>query len=109
MEKGNLDPDEFQLELIDAGIDDFQVEEDMYVITCQLEDFGNVQKKLDEMGIQPEVSELQRIPNDTKTLPVEEALKIMKIIEEFEEDEDIQNVFHNLEMTDELIEAMEDN
>jgi len=109
VEKGNLDPDEFQLELIDAGIDDFQVEEDMYVITCQLEDFGNVQKKLDEMGIQPEVSELQRIPNDTKTLPVEEALKIMKIIEEFEEDEDIQNVFHNLEMTDELIEAMEDN
>ncbi len=105
--KGNFDPDELQLELIDAGIDDFQIEEDMFVITCPLEDFGNVQKKLEEMGIQSEVSELQRIPNDTKVLPVGEALKIMRIIEEFEEDEDIQNVFHNLELTDELMEAME--
>ena len=104
--KGNLDPDEFQLEIIDAGVEDFQVEDDMFVITCALEDFGSVQKKLEEMGIEPEVAELQRIPNDTKVLSVNDALKIMKIIEEFEEDDDVQNVFHNLEMTDELMEAM---
>ena len=103
--KGNLDPDEFQLDIIDAGVEDFQVEDEMFVIICALEDFGSVQKKLEEMGIEPEVAELQRIPNDTKVLTANEALKIMKIIEDFEEDEDVQNVFHNLEMTDELMEA----
>lgn len=106
--KGDLDPDEFQLDIIDSGVEDFEIEEEMFVITCPLEDFGNVQKKLEEMGIEPEVSELQRIPNDTKILTIDEALKILKIIEEFEEDDDVQNVFHNLEITDELMGAVAD-
>lgn len=106
--KGNLDADEFQLEIIDAGVEDFEIEDEMFVITCALEDYGSVQRKLEEMKIEAEVSELQRIPNDTKILATEDALKILKIIEEFEEDEDVQNVFHNLEMTDELMAAMED-
>lgn len=105
--KGKLDPDEFQMEIIDAGVEDFQVEDEMFVITTALEDFAAVQKRLDELGIEAENAELQRIPNDTKTLPVADAVKIMKIIEEFEEDEDVQNVFHNLEVTDEVMESME--
>ena len=71
-----------------------------------MEDFGSVQKKLDELGIQPEVAELQRIANDAKEVPVDEALKILKIIDEFEEDDDVQNVFHNLEITDEIMKAI---
>ncbi len=106
--KGDLDPEEFQLEIIDAGVEDFQVEDDMFEITTLLEDFGNVEKKLGEMGVEPASSELQRIPNDTKELPVDEAVKILKIIEEFEDDEDVQNVFHNLEITDEVLQALED-
>ena len=105
--KGKLDPEEFQLEIIDAGVEDFQVEDDMFVITTAMEDFGAVQKRLDELGIIAENVELQRIPNDTKTLSVSESLKILKIIEEFEEDEDVQNVFHTLEVTDEVMESME--
>jgi transcriptional/translational regulatory protein YebC/TACO1 len=58
------------------------------------------------LGIEPESAELQRIPNDTKTLPLEEAQKIMKVIDLFEDDDDVQKVFHNLEMTDEMIENM---
>ncbi len=107
--KGTLDADELQLEIIDAGVEDFQTEDEMFVITCQLEDFGNLQKKLEEMGIQPEVSELQRIPNDTIVLSLADAIKTIKIIEEFEEDDDVQNVFHNLEITDELLKVMEEN
>jgi YebC/PmpR family DNA-binding regulatory protein len=102
----NRDPEEFQLEIIDAGVEDFQVEDGMFIITTPLEDFGNVQKKLEEMGVEAESSELQRIPNDTKVLPTSEAIKIMKVIEEFEEDDDVQNVFHNLEITDEMMDEM---
>ena len=105
---GDLDPEEFQMEIIDAGVEEFEVEDEFFVVTTALEDFGSVQKKLEELGIQAESSELERIPNDTNILPVPEALKILKIIEEFEDDDDVQNVFHNLEITDELIEAMEE-
>jgi YebC/PmpR family DNA-binding regulatory protein len=105
---GDLDPDEFQMEIIDAGVEEFEIEDDMFTVTTALEDFGSLQKKLEELDIQPESSELQRIPNDAKVLPVEDALKILKVIEEFEDDDDVQNVFHNLEITDELMEAMEE-
>jgi YebC/PmpR family DNA-binding regulatory protein len=105
--KGELDPEEFQLEIIDAGVEDFQVEDEMFMITTTLEDFAAVQKRLDELGVVAENVELQRIPNDTKSLSVGDSLKILKIIEEFEEDEDVQNVFHNLEVTDEVMERLE--
>ena len=105
--KGDLDPDELQMEIIDAGVEDFQVEEEAFIITTALEDFGNVQKKLEELNIEPESVELKRISNDNKILPPEDAIKILKVIDEFEEDEDVQNVFHNIEITDEVIAAME--
>jgi YebC/PmpR family DNA-binding regulatory protein len=105
--KGKLDPEEFELEIIDAGVEDFQVEDEMFVITTALEDFAAVQKRLDELGVVAENAELQRIPNDTKVLSLGDSLKILKIIDEFEEDEDVQNVFHTLEVTDEVMDSME--
>ncbi|MCF8379755.1 MAG: YebC/PmpR family DNA-binding transcriptional regulator [Bacteroidales bacterium] len=104
--KGDIDPDELQMEIIDAGVEDFQIEDDVFVITTPLEDFGNVQKKLEELNIVAQNTELQRIPNETKVLPVDVAVKILKVIEEFEDDDDVQNVFHNVEVTDEIAEAM---
>ncbi len=106
--KEDLDPEEFQLEIIDAGVEDFEVEDEVFVITTAMEDFASVQKAIEGMGIEPENAELRRIPNDTKILDRDEALKILKIIEEFEEDDDVQNVFHNLEITDEVMEALEE-
>jgi YebC/PmpR family DNA-binding regulatory protein len=104
--KGELDPDEFELEIIDAGVEDVELEGDAFIITCALEDFGNVQKKLEELGVTAENAELQRIPHETKSLEQDEALRVLKIIEEFEDDDDVQNVWHNLELTDSLVEAM---
>jgi YebC/PmpR family DNA-binding regulatory protein len=106
--KNDLDPEEFQLDIIDAGVEEFDIEEEVFIITCAMEDFGSVQKKLDELGIQYENAELQRIPNDTKQLNVEESKKIVRVIEEFEDIDDVQNVFHNLEMTEEVMASLED-
>ncbi len=105
--KGDLDPDDFELELIDAGVEEIELEEDMFMITTPMEDFHNVQKKLEEMGLEPDSAELQRIPNDALDLTLEQGVQIMKIIEEFEDDDDVQSVYHNVNMTDELSEAME--
>jgi len=105
--KGDLDPDEFELELIDAGVEEVELEEDTFMITTPMEDFHNVQLKLQELGVEPESAELQRIPNDTLDLTLEQGVQIMKIIEEFEDDDDVQSVYHNVNVSDELSEAME--
>ena len=106
--KGDIDQDEFEMELIDAGAEDLELDEDgFFHITTSMEDFGTMVKKLEELGIEPESSELERIPNDTKTLDLEESKKIMKAIDLFEDDDDVQKVFHNLELTDEMMEDME--
>lgn len=104
--KGELDAEEFELEMIDAGAEDIVLEDEFYTVTTSMEDFGNMMKKLEEMKIEPENAELQRIPNETITLAKDSALKILKIIETFDDDDDVQNVFHSLEITDELMEEM---
>ncbi len=104
----NSDQEELELEMIDAGAESMEVNDDLIVVTSPLEEFGNVSKKLEELQIEPESQELQRIPNNTTTLPVEEAKKVMQLVEHLEEDDDVQNVYHNLEITPELEEALSD-
>lgn len=104
--RGDLDPDEFELEVIDAGVEEIEVEDDRFILTCPLEDFGNVQKKLDKMNIEPEKAELQRIPNTTKEVDVDTARSVLTMVEYFEDDDDVQAVYHNLELTDEIAEAL---
>jgi YebC/PmpR family DNA-binding regulatory protein len=99
--------EEMELEMIDAGAQDFEIYGDTITITCAKEDFGSVSRKLADLGIEPEESGLKRIPNDTKKLDVESSKKVLKFIEVLEDDDDIQNVYHNLEMTDELAAALE--
>ncbi len=100
------DKDEFELEVIDAGAEDIDEGEEFIVVTTIMEDFGKMQKKLEELGVEAENQLLERIPHETVTLAKERALKIMKVIDQFEDDDDVQNVFHNLEMTDELVNEM---
>jgi YebC/PmpR family DNA-binding regulatory protein len=102
-----LSLDEIELDLIDAGAEDFESDGDIVTITCAKENFGSLSRKLSELGIEPEESRLKRIPNDTKKLDVESAKKVLKFIESLEDDDDIQNVYHNLEITDELAAALE--
>jgi len=106
--KAIFNSEEFQLGVIDAGAEDIEEEGDIYVITTSLEDYGRVQKKLEDMGISPDTAELQKIPKETKKLTSSEAIKILRIIEEFEDLDDVQNVYHNLEITDEVMEAIEE-
>jgi YebC/PmpR family DNA-binding regulatory protein len=104
-EKG-LDEDDFMMEVIDAGAEEVEHEEGFYNIYTAMEDFGSMIKKLEEIGIEPENTELQRIPKTSVKLDTESARGIVKLIDIIEEDDDVQNVFHNLELTDEMMEEM---
>jgi YebC/PmpR family DNA-binding regulatory protein len=104
--KGNLKADDFMMEIIDAGAEDVEMQDDMFIITTAMEDFGPMQKKLEQMSVEPENSQLQRIPNTYTSLDIESAKKVMKLVEVLEEDDDVQNVYHNLEMSEELLEQL---
>ena len=103
---GDLDQDDFELEMIDAGAEDISIEDNFITVTTAKEDFGSLMKKLDELVVEPENAGLRRLPKESITLSLENSKKIMKIIDAFEEDDDVQNIFHNMELTDELIDSM---
>lgn len=108
LKKSNItiDWDNFELEMIDAGAEEIEEDDDEIIITSSFEDFGSMNHKFEELNIEPESANLQRLPNTTKTLPLEQAQTIIKMIEKFEEDDDVQHVFHNMEITEELQNAM---
>jgi YebC/PmpR family DNA-binding regulatory protein len=105
--KGTIDMDMFEMEAIDAGAEDIQIEDDMITVTTAMEDFGVMMKKLEEINIEPESAELQRLPKTLVKVDIEAAKKALRLIDLFEDDDDISNVFHNLELTDELMDEME--
>lgn len=101
------DMEELEMELIDGGAEDMEKDEEFVTVYTSFEDFGNMQKKLEELSIEPESQELQRIPKTTTALDLEEGKKVLNIIEKFEEDDDVNAVYHNMEITEELAAEME--
>ena len=102
-----LDIDELEMELIDSGLEELEVDEDDVTIYCNFSNFNNMQVKLEEMGVEIKNSELQRIPNNFKTITVKQAEKVLKLLDLLEENDDVQQVFHNMELTEEILKAME--
>jgi transcriptional/translational regulatory protein YebC/TACO1 len=102
----DLKQDEFEMEVIDAGAEDISLDDGVFTITTAMEDFGNMMKKLEQLKIEPESASLQRIPKTTETLDVDSARKVLKLIDFIDEDEDVSNVYHNLTLTDELMEGL---
>ncbi len=100
-EQSNVD--DLTLDLIDAGAEDVMVEEGYLNIFCAMEDFGKLQKALDKFKLEPELAGLQRIPGTLVKLENEEFLKVMKLIDLLEDDDDVQKVYHNIEVKEEQL------
>lgn len=101
-----MDWDDFEMEMIDGGAEDVEKDEEEVMITTAFEDFGSLSHKLDELGIEAKSAELQRIPNNTKEVTEEQFKANMKMLERFEDDDDVQNVYHNMEITEELMNSL---
>jgi YebC/PmpR family DNA-binding regulatory protein len=95
--KGDLNIDELELELIDFGADDVAIsaEGEVYVYTS-FQDFGMMQKALEDKNINVLSTELQRIPNSFVEVTKEQEEEILLLIEKFEQNDDIQVVYHNM-------------
>ncbi len=92
--------EEMEFEMIDYGLDEIKVEDEELVISCNFTDFGSMQKFFEENNIEVEEALLERVPNVTKKLNDDEAEAVIKLVERFEDDDDVSNVFHTMDMSE---------
>jgi YebC/PmpR family DNA-binding regulatory protein len=92
-----IDEETLTLEVIDAGADNVEIEEDVYVVTGPMESFGGIHKKLEELKISAEESGLERVPSLYKEVDIETFKQIMKLVNMLEEDDDVVKVYHNIQ------------
>jgi YebC/PmpR family DNA-binding regulatory protein len=90
------DLDELELELIDHGFEDMAIDDEEIYIYTSFPDFGNMQKALEDMGIEVSNAELQYIPTTWVDLDPEQAKEVFNVIERLEGDDDVQTVHHNM-------------
>ncbi|MCM1348561.1 MAG: YebC/PmpR family DNA-binding transcriptional regulator [Firmicutes bacterium] len=95
------DLEELELELIDCGVDEVEPDEEEIVLYGAFEDYSNIQHFLESNGYEIISSEFERIPNDLKEVTDEQRAAIEKLLDKFEDDEDVQNVFHNMKEAEE--------
>lgn len=97
LNKDGVDMDELELELIDAGLEELgEDSEGNLIIRCGFSDFGNMQKALEERGLEAKSAELEWIPLNTVEVTEEQEEEVYKLIERVEQDDDVQRVFHNM-------------
>lgn len=94
--KPNLDLEELELTMIDEGAQEIFAEGDSIIISGEFEDYGTIQKFLDENHFEIISAEFEWIPTQTKELAEGEASELDKLLLKLEEDDDVINVFHNL-------------
>ncbi len=99
--KEGVSLDDLELELIDYGVDELGHDDDGHIILYgAYEENSNIQKSLEDNGYEIVSTEFERIPNDLKDVTPEQRETLDKLLERLEEDEDVQNVFHNMREED---------
>ena len=97
-----LNAEDLEFELIDSGLEELgegtgENGEEVLIVRSAFNDFGNMQKALEERGITPISAELEWIPQMATQLPEDQAQEVLKLIDKLEQDEDVQKVFHSLQ------------
>jgi YebC/PmpR family DNA-binding regulatory protein len=95
--KAEVDIEELELELIDCGAEELFQDENQIMIYGAFESFGSIQKYLEDGGFEIKKASFDRIPSgELKLLSPEQTIELNKLIEKFHDDDDVQNVFHNM-------------
>lgn len=102
LERGELNEDETMLLALDAGAEDFQADEDTFEIYTSSEDFGQVREVLEKAGLEFAEAEIEMVPQNYVTLDKPEDMeKMRKLLDNLEDNDDVQSVWHNWENEDE--------
>ncbi len=95
--KDGVSLEDLELELIDFGVDEVDQEEDGIVLYGEFQSYSAIQKYLEENEFEIQSAQFERIPNDYKSVTDEQRVQLEKLLDKFEDDDDVQNVFHNME------------
>lgn len=93
-----LNIEDLELELIDYGADEIEQDENEIIIFTEFEDFGRMQKALEEKGLNIISSDFERFPLSYAKVTKEQEAEVMKMIEKMEEDDDVNTVYHNMQV-----------
>ena len=109
-EKEGIDERASLMELaLEAGADDVKEEEDVFEVTCEPTDFSSVSEAFEEAGLKPVSAEVTKIATNTIAVSdVAEATKVLGLMEALDEADDVQNVYSNFDIDDEILAQMED-
>ena len=99
--KAGMDDDEMMMIALDAGADDFNVDDGYYEILTSAAQFAAVRDALVAAGVEYASAEIERIPSNTVWLENEDRDKLLKMLDAFEDNDDVQNVYHNAEYNEE--------
>ncbi|MEQ1565864.1 MAG: YebC/PmpR family DNA-binding transcriptional regulator [Myxococcota bacterium] len=96
-----IDQDTLELELIDHGLQEMGEStndkgEPQLVIRCNFADFGHLAAAIEERGLAVQSAEREYVPTNVVTLPEEQATEVLQLVDRIEQDDDVQQVFHNL-------------
>ena len=99
--KDGVSLEDLELELIDYGVDELVEDEGEIILYGEFKSYSEIQKYLEDNAFEIHSAEFERIPNDQKEVNAEQRALIEKLLDKFEEDEDVQNVFHNMKEDEE--------
>ena len=99
--KPGMDDDEMMMLALDAGADDFDIADGYYEILTSADKFAAVRDALVAAGVEYSSAELDRVPQNTIRLEAEDRDKLLKMLDAFEDNDDVQNVYHNAEYDEE--------
>ena len=94
--KDGVSLEDLELELIDFGVDELVEDDDSIVLYGEFQSYSSIQRHLEDNGFEIFSAEFERIPNDLKELTEEQKAQVNKLLDKIEEDDDVQNVFHNM-------------
>lgn len=101
LDPAGLDAEALELELIDFGLEEMgeatgEKDEPQLILQCAFNDFGHLQKALEDRGITPISAESEYIPLTPVELPEDQATEVLRLVDKLEQDDDVQKVFHSL-------------
>ena len=103
--KAKADEDKLMTLALDAGAEDMQTEDDNFVITTPPNDFDKVKKALEDAGFSFELAEITAIPQTYVKLDGKEAQQMLRLVETLEDNDDVQNVYANFDIPEEIMNA----
>ena len=104
--KSEIDEEKLMDVVLDAGADDMKTEETTYAVTTQPADFEKVRKVLEDKKIKMESAEITNVPKNTIKVTGEDARKVLSLVNELEDHDDVQNVYANFDIPDDILKEL---